>query len=157
MQTSMEPVVTQINRDGSFELPCNANTAFPLFSPEGERGWVKGWNPRPVFPETIEFRRDTVFSTGAGKEEAVWTTLDVDWQTHRAEYVRVAHASHAARITVQVEAATPEKSRVLVSYTITAFGTDAEELLEQFSERSYAERMSNWQRQICEYLQEAKA
>lgn len=152
METSTG-TVQQISRVGSFKLPCSAGVAFPLFSPEGERGWIKDWNPHPVFPQAIEFRRDTVFCTGEGEEEAVWTILDADWQTHRAEYIRVAAASHAARITVEVEAATPESSRVIVSYTITLFGTDAEQLAEAFSKHAYEVRMSNWERQICVYLQ----
>src|ERR1039458_4284454 len=60
----------QVSRTGSFELPCAADTSFPLFSPEGERDWVKGWSPTPVFPERIEFTRDTVFREGSASEEA---------------------------------------------------------------------------------------
>lgn len=156
METSTERVVKQISRMGSFDLPCSADTAFPLFSPEGERAWIKDWNPRPVFPEAIEFQRDAVFCTGEGGDEAVWIILDVDCQTHRAEYVRVAAASHAARIAVQVEAVAPQSSRIVVGYTLTVFGADAVELLNAFSEPAFAMRMSNWQRQICEFLQDCK-
>jgi len=152
METSAERVIKQISRVGSFDLPCSADAAFPLFSPEGERVWVKGWDPRPVFPEAIKFRRDTIFSTGEGEQEAVWTILDADWQTHRAEYVRVAAASHAARILVQVEAVTAQSSRVTLGYTLTAFGNDAEQLLDGFSESAFSARMNNWQQQICQFL-----
>jgi len=156
MKTAVERLVEQISRTGSFDVPCSADTAFPLFSPEGEREWIRDWNPRPVFPRTIEFRRDTVFCTGEGEQEAVWMIVAADWRSHRAEYVRVATASHAPRIRVQVEAVTPETSRVDVSYSITVFGSDAEDLVEAFSERAYAEKMSNWQRQISESLQARK-
>jgi hypothetical protein len=145
----------QVSRTGTFDLPYAADALFPLFSPEGEREWIKDWNPRPVFPDSIAFRRDTVFTQRDSDEEAVWSILDADWQTHRAEYVRVAPASHTAHIVVKVEAVTAERSRVLVSYTITAFGPGAAALLEPFSEQSYADRMRNWQKQISEYLKTA--
>jgi hypothetical protein len=142
----------QVSRIGEFELDCRSYMAFPLFSPEGERAWIRTWNPRPVFPETIEFQRDTVFREGSGADEAVWTIVDVDRGAHRAEYVRVA-GSHAAHIAVRVDSSGENRCRVVVDYTVTAFGENAEGLLEGFSEAAYAAKMRNWQRQIEEYLQ----
>jgi len=148
MEASQEPVAEQISRRASFDLPLSADAALPWFSPEGERQWVKGWNPQPVFPETIAFRRDTVFREGEGQEKAVWTILDADRETHRAEYVRMAAASHTARILVTIEPVGAERCRVTVSYTVTVFGAHRQQLIEAFSEDAYAARMGSWQRQI---------
>ena len=138
---------TQIHRSGGFELGCCVDTAFPLFSPDGEREWVGGWNPKPVFPDTIKFERDTVFRTGEGNDAAVWTILDVDWQNHRAEYVRTS-AAHTARILVQVESVAREKSHVSVSYILTAFGEANDSVLDSFSEAAFAARMRDWHERI---------
>jgi hypothetical protein len=145
--------VKQVSRTGSFELPCSADTAFPLFSPEGERDWVRGWSPTPVFPDRIEFARDTVFREGSSGEEAVWTIVDADWKTHRAEYVRLAPDSHTARIVVKVEPLGAERSRVVVNYTVTAFGERPEKFIDAFSEEAYAAKMRDWQKQISAYLE----
>jgi hypothetical protein len=142
----------QVRRSGSFELPCNADTAFPFFSPEGERKWVKGWNPTAVFPDTLEFSRDTVFREGPLGDEAVWTIVDADWKTHRAEYVRVAHRSHTGRVLVQIEALGADRCKVVVDYTITAFGEDLAALVETFSEEAYVAKMRAWQEQISKCL-----
>jgi len=147
----------QVSRTGSFDLPCDADTAFPFFSPEGEREWVQGWDPRPVFPSKIEFARDTVFREGRGDEEATWTILDTDWQAHRAEYVRVAPHSHAAHIVVKVEALSGGRSKVVVSYSITAFGKSPEGLVAAFSEEAYAAKMRDWQQRISACLKGRKA
>jgi len=146
----------RISRTGTFELPCNAETAFPLFSPEGEKHWVPGWDPYPVFPDTIAFVRDTVFREGKGNEEALWTIVEADLRAHRAEYVRVAHASHTAHIIVEVEPLGPERSKVKVSYTVTTFGKHSGPLLENFSEQVYAAKMQNWQRWITGFLTDRK-
>ncbi len=146
----------QVGRTGSFDLPCSADTAFPLFSPEGEREWVKEWDPTPVFPDRIEFRRDTVFREGHPGEEAVWTIVDADWKTHRAEYVRLAAHSHTARIVVKIEPLGAERSRVVVSYTVTAFGEHAASLVAAFSEEAYAAKMRDWQQRISAYLEDRK-
>ena len=147
---SLTASAQQIVRNGTLTLHCAVDAAFPLFSPEGERKWISSWNPQPVFPDTIAFQPDTVFRQGA--EQAVWTIVDVDWQAHRAEYVRVAPASHSAHITVELDALSNETCRVRVRYALTVFGPDAASLLETFSENAFAERMQNWRRWIGEYL-----
>jgi hypothetical protein len=137
----------RVRRSGGFELPCGGDRALPYFSPEGEREWVTGWDPKPVFPEAIEFRRDTVFIEGPAGKEAIWTIVDADFAKRRAEYVRVAADSHAAHIVVQIEELARERSRVLVSYVVTAFGED-KSILEGFSELGYAQKMHEWRRRI---------
>ena len=156
MPGATNPAAQQVTRSSSFELPCSADTAFPLFSPEGEREWIKTWNPRPVFPCSVEFRRNTVFREGSGAEEAIWTIVEVDWQTHRAEYVRVAPASHAAHIVVKVDELGSERSTVAVSYTVTAFGDDTSALLAAFSETAYAAKMRDWQHKITALLESSR-
>jgi hypothetical protein len=144
----------QVARSGGFELACCTDIAFPLFSPEGERGWIKewDWDPHAIFPATtIEFRRDTIFRQGSGADEAIWTIVDVDWKEHRAEYVRIAPASHAAHILVKVDAA-GSQCRVTVEYTLTVLASPGESLMLSFSEESFAARMQSWQRQIESYL-----
>lgn len=152
MSSSLQRKAQQVIRTGGFDLPCDADTAFPLFSPEGERQWAPGWNPIAVYPETIAFTTNTVFRLGQGSEESIWTILEADSQTHRAEYVRVAPASHTARIRVNVEPVSPNRSHVIVSYAVTAFGEHASTVLEPFSEGVYAQRMREWQQQISECL-----
>ena len=153
MSSSTQEEAQQVIRTGGFDLPCDADTAFPLFSPEGERDWAPGWNPMAVFPQTIAFKPNTVFRLGQGTEESLWTILEADWLAHRAEYVRLAPASHTARIVVKIEPVPPNRSHVTVSYTVTAFGEHAPSVLEPFSEGAYARRMCDWQQQISSCLE----
>lgn len=151
--TLIDPTATaaqQVSRSGGFELSCSAEVAFPLFSPEGERRWIREWHwdPQPIFPETIEFRRDTVFRQGQGGDAAIWTIVDVDFENYRAEYVRVAPPSHAAHIVVRVVATGPTNCRVTVEYTATAYAEAGYSLLESFSETSFSAKMQSWERQI---------
>ena len=147
----------QVSRTGTFDLPCSADTAFPLFSPEGERKWVAGWAPRPLFPDKIEFTRDTVFVQGSGDDEAVWTIVDADWQMHRAEYIRLAPSSHSGHIVVKIEPLDAAHSKVTVVYTVTAFGEHSGSLLASFSEEAYAAKMRDWQQKISSYLENRKS
>lgn len=151
-----QPTAQQVTRTGHFELPCSADTAFPLFGPEGERVWVPGWDPRPVYPAEIKLARDTVFREGSGSDEAMWTIVAADAVTHRVEYVRLSPQSHTGHIVVRIEPLGPERSRVFVSYTVTAFGNDAPELVAAFSPEAYAAKMRHWQEWISRYLTNRK-
>jgi hypothetical protein len=51
----------QVVREGSFELDTSADRALLLFTPEGERAWVKGWEPKPMYPA----QADVAFETNA--------------------------------------------------------------------------------------------
>ncbi|HEY1657864.1 MAG TPA: hypothetical protein VGG14_05935 [Candidatus Sulfotelmatobacter sp.] len=113
---------------------------------------MTGWDPKPVFPEKISFEPDTVFREGKGDNEAIWTIVDADWKTYRAEYVRVAPASHTAHIVVKVEPFEAKRSEVTVNYMVTGFEANAETVLEAFSEEAYAAKMRDWQRRIVAYL-----
>jgi hypothetical protein len=144
----------QIHCSGGFDLECAADTALPFFSPEGEREWTSGWDPKPVFPEKIAFDCDTVFREGA--PEAIWTIVDVDSKSHRAEYVRFA-ASHSAHIVVKIESIGSIRSHVTVSYTVTAFGEDPDTLLATYSEPAYAAKMQDWKRRISAILDARKS
>jgi hypothetical protein len=47
---------------GSFELDLRASVAIDLFTPEGERDWVPGWDP--AYPDgRASEEPGTVFST----------------------------------------------------------------------------------------------
>jgi len=142
----------QISRQGEFSLPCSADVAFPFFSPEGEREWIKTWNPRPVFPATVEFQSDTIFREGEGQQDAIWTIVAVDWPSHRAEYVRVAPESHTAHIVVNVEPRGAESSSVTARFTVTILGEAGANLMDKFSESAYAAKMWSWQRDISAAL-----
>lgn len=82
--------------------------------------------------------------------------MDADWQTHRAEYVRIAPHSHAAHIVVKVDSLGAGRSKVVVIYTVTAFAGDTASLMAAFSGEAYAAKMLDWQQRIIAYVQSRK-
>jgi len=144
----------QITRDGEFELPCAADTAYPLFSPEGETHWVPGWSAKPVFPiDKMPLETDAVFVTEEPHGPATWMISSVNKDTWRTEYVAFEPKSHCGHITVRVEAIATERCCVHARYTITAFGEHKQEFMQAFSEEGFAARMQRWKRWIETYLQ----
>jgi hypothetical protein len=102
----------QVVREGSFELDASAQTALVLFTPEGERFWVKGWDPKPVYPprEGVVFKANSVFRVDQGGEHSLWTIVEADLQAHVAEYIYVVEGERLSRVRVQVEPLAAQRS-----------------------------------------------
>ena len=87
-----------IERRGTFELPFPRERAFELFTPEGERAWVAGWDPEPLHaPGGRLDVEGAVFRTRAHDEETLWIVLGVDRGAFVAEYARITPGRREAR------------------------------------------------------------
>jgi len=148
-QTSMVP--QQIVREGSFELDTSADKAFPLFSPEGERSWAQGWDPKPVYPPqaTVEFKANSVFRVDNEQERSLWTIVEVDLRQHVAEYIYVVEGERLSRVRVQIEPLGENRCRVRVRYVHTATSEKGLQFVAGVTEEAYAQKMRHWQHHIA--------
>ena len=64
-----------VERSHGFVLDLAKARAFPLFEPEGERAWAKGWEPNYLHPADGRARAGMVFTTGHGGEKTLWTMV----------------------------------------------------------------------------------
>ena len=65
-------------RTGRFTVDVSPNRAIGLFTAEGERGWVDGWDPRYPAGGEDRDRVGTVFVTaGAEGADVVWVVTHV--------------------------------------------------------------------------------
>ena len=138
--------------DGEFELPVSAAAAMELFTPEGERDWVPGWDPRYPAGQPSE-ERGTVFRTVAHGVTSIWLILELDRSRRRAEYARVTPGVHAGTVSVACEDTEPERCRVSVRYDLTTLGTP--DVLEPYRPEPFAEMMETWAAMTTDYLTSA--
>jgi len=140
----------QVVREGSFELNTIADKALPFLTPEGERAWVDGWNPKPVYPplESVAFQTNAVFRVDHGGEQSLWTILEANLKDRVAEYVYVVAGERLSRVRVQIEPLTASRCRVHVRYVHTALSEKGLDFIAIVTEESYAQKMRDWQRMI---------
>ena len=137
-------------RSGSFELPLEPREAFDLFTPEGERRWVSGWDP-VVVSGSGATESGTVFLTDHGGEQTIWTVIEFDSHAGRLLYSRVSPGRRAGTVRVQL---TPAEagSRITVSYDLTAIGSDGEEVVRAMDETAFSAMLDEWRRLILAAL-----
>jgi hypothetical protein len=140
----------QVIREGSFELDMNAGRALQLFTPEGERAWVKGWNPKPVYPAeaVVVFRANSVFRVDQDGEHSLWTIVEADLQKHIAEYIYVVEGERVSRVRVQIEALGEQRCLVRVYYVHTATSQKGRHFVATVTEEVYAQKMRDWHRMV---------
>ena len=123
--------------------------AMELFTPEGERRWVDGWNPQ--YPQAD--RRDgpgAVFTTGHGGHHTTW--IMVDQTPERVRYARVTQGMTAGIVAVEVVGSGEHSTRVRVTYDLTAVSGAGESWLEAF-DADYDTAIGGWSTEIAAALQ----
>lgn len=140
----------QVIREGSFELGMSAGRALPFFTPEGERVWAKGWDPKPIFPpqQNVAFQANSVFRLDQEGERSVWTILEADPQKYIAEYVCVVEGVRLSRVRVEIQPLGEERCRVHVRYVHTATSQKGLHFVASVTEQDYAQKMLDWQRMV---------
>ena len=144
----IEFVPVHVERTGAFRVKRPLGQAFPLFSPEGERRWVKGWAPRYLHPRDVPSdAAGTVFQTHHNNEETQWLVLRYSPDDGVAEYVRITPGSRVGVVTVR---ATERDgvTEVEVTYRLTSLSQAGTRTLEAMTEASYAEMLREWEKLI---------
>jgi hypothetical protein len=136
-------------RTHHFELPMAPHAALELFTPEGERTWAKGWDPKYLHPADGRTTPGMVFTTGHGGEETLWTMTRHEPEYGVAEYLRVTPGSRMGTVRVQCSQA-GEATRVTVTYALTALTPAGNDTLRELDADAYADFIESWRAAIVE-------
>ena len=129
---------------GSFELPISAAAAIGLFTPEGEREWVPGWDPS--YPDGRPSESPgTVFATTADGVQTTWVVLKIDREVARAAYARTTPGVHAGTVHVSCTDIA-SGCRVEVAYDLTLTAGAEPGFLDDYRDQDFIEVMRTWAR-----------
>lgn len=141
-------VALHVERTGELRVPLPLARAFPLFTPEGERSWVPGWNPVYLHPTHPSAEVGTVFTTHHGGEETHWLILQHEPARGIAEYARFAVGSRAGTVHVACTATETQQTMVRVSYALTALSPAGNVTLAALSWEAFHGMLAEWESAI---------
>lgn len=130
-------------RTHHFELPMAPAEAFRFFTPEGERAWAQGWDPRYLHPSDGTTAAGMVFTTSHGGEETIWTMTRHEPELGLAEYLRVTPGSRMGSVRVQCSQA-GGGTRVSVTYAMTALTLEGNAKLDELDGPAYEAFIDSW-------------
>jgi len=127
---------------------------FPLFSPEGEKHWVPGWDYKNVMG-TTELSEDYVFLTKThdhGTTDAIWIVKKYDPESHFVQFYKIEPEDKIGVVTVKCFKLETKKTKVQVEYKYIALSATGEKFISQFSESAYEEFIGEWQTLLSNYF-----
>ncbi len=138
----------------TFEMAQPAATLFPLFSPEGEKNWVPGWDYQNLMG-TTDLAEDYVFLTQShdhGTTDAIWLVKRYDRKAHLVEFYKIEPGDKVGVIKVKCTEITTEKSEVEVSYKYLALSATGESFISGFTSAVFDEFIGKWQTLLSNYF-----
>ena len=143
-----------IERTGVVAMDLPAAEAFPLFSAEGERRWVAGWDPCYVHPNEPGTGEGVIFrTTNKGVGTATWIQTRHDPAAGVASFVYMVPDHHAAMVDVQVVPEGEARSRATVNYRMTSLSSAADDFVRAFGE-AFDDYLGDWAEAIRRHIVE---
>jgi hypothetical protein len=143
-----------ISHTKTFEMTIPIAELFPLFSPEGERHWVPGWDYKNVMG-TTELSEDYVFLTKTHDHRttgAIWIVKKYDPRSHFVQFYKIEPEDKIGVVTVKCFELETNKTKVQVTYEYIALSATGEKFISEFSESAYEEFISEWQTLLSNYF-----
>lgn len=143
-----------VSHSEAFEVSGPVGKVFPLFSPEGEKLWVPGWDYENVMG-SASLSEDYVFITRThdhASGRAVWLVKRYDPESYLVELYKVEPDEKVGIVTVACSAFSEERTRVKVTYRYIALSEKGEEFISGFTREYYKEFIGEWEGLLNEYF-----
>ena len=144
--TSFRP--RHVDREATLTVYLPREEAFELFTPEGERRWVPGWQPEYLHRAPRD-GVDTAFRTRHDGEETLWMVLEHDLEDGCLGYARVTPGSRLGTVMLDFEAIDDTSCWVTVCYELTALTAAGNAVLERFTQPAYEAMLADWEARIA--------
>ena len=146
--------MNRVKHTWEFQLDQPVDVLFPLFSAEGEKHWVPGWDYQNIMGAS-ELHEDYVFVTAnhdhaAG--DAVWLVKRYEPGNHFVQFYKVEPGDKVGIISVQCEAVSGTRTSVTVSYEYIGLSERGNTFIAGFTEEKYQGFIGEWQRLLEAYF-----
>ena len=165
--------MSKIKHTTSFRIDQPADILFPLFSAEGEKHWVPGWDYENVMGST-EMHEDYVFLTANHhkpqhdqhkhvlqhhqpkhheESKMIWLVKKHDPSNYFVQFYRVEPNEKVGIVTVHCTSITENSTDVEVSYEYIAINKKGEHFIKHHTVEVYEESISHWPILLNKYFE----
>lgn len=138
----------------TFRLGQPVDVLFPLFSAEGEKLWVPGWDYRNIM-DSYELHEDYVFITANhdyAEGDAIWLVKCYEPDNHYVQFYKVEPGDKVGIISVQCDAVTGSQTDVHVTYEYIALSEHGSKFVAEFTQEKYRAFIGEWQHLLENYF-----
>jgi hypothetical protein len=148
-----------IKHQTSFRIDQPADELFPLFSAEGEKLWVPGWDYKNIMGST-DLREDYVFLTSGhhssahhGAAKIIWLVKRYEPSNYFVQFYRVEPDDKVGIVTVHCRPITEGSTEVEVSYEFIGLSKKGDEFIEGYTAEAYEGFIGNWHKHLSDYFE----
>lgn len=134
-----------VSHKGSFEIDYPPGKALRLFTAEGERHWIPGWEPEILRGDGYH-RNDVFISVGPGGR-STYVVIEYDDKNYHALYARVTPNITAGTVEITI-APHARGSLVEVDYNFASLSDEGVESLSKLTDKAFAQQMLSWKNGI---------
>lgn len=147
--------MSTVEHTKEFTIDIPISELFPLFSPEGEKEWVPGWEYQNLMG-TIELSEDYVFLTKShshGTAEAIWLVKKFERDDHIVEFYKVEPGDKVGLVKIICSETSPAKTTVNVTYKYVALSMTGERFISGLTKGAYDEFIDEWETLLSSYYE----
>jgi hypothetical protein len=146
--------MSTIKNKTGFQINQSAGELFPLFSPEGEKLWIPGFDYENIMGST-EMHEDYIFFTH-GHPYDIWLVKRYEPSSYFIQFYWVEPFNVVSIVTVQCKPISAAMTEVEVSYDHVGLSEEGEDLINGRTKERFEAFMGNWKIWLEGYF-EAKA
>jgi len=138
----------------NFRISQPVEILFPLFSAEGEKHWVPGWDYKNIMGAT-ELHEDYIFITenhDHAASDAIWLVKKYDPGSYFVEFYKVEPEEKVGIITVKCDPISRSDTNVCVSYEYIALSEKGQEFVANFTVGEYKKFIGEWKQLLEKYF-----
>lgn len=144
-----------IKHTANFRIEQPVTFVFPLFSAEGEKHWVPGWDYENILGST-ELREDYIFLTknhDHASTDAIWLVKRYDPESYFVQFYKVEPGDKVGIITVQCARIAECLTEIEVSYQYIGLSKKGNEFVENFTAADYETYIGEWKSLLVRYFE----
>ena len=147
--------MSSVKHSEKFRIDQPIETLFPLFSAEGEKLWVPGWDYENIM-DSIDLHEDYIFLTknhDHASTDAIWLVKRYDPESFLVQFYKVEPEDKVGVITVQCIQIDKRLTEVEVTYEYTGLSEKGDEFVDGFTSTQYKEFIGEWNSLLVSYFQ----
>ena len=147
--------MSKIKHTRKFQIDQLIDVVFPLFSAEGEKLWVPGWDYENIMGYS-DLHENYIFLTknhDHASAKAIWLVKRYEPESYRVHFYKVEPEDKVGIITVQCKRIEEKLTEVEVSYEYVGLSQMGNDFINGFSAAEYEKYIDMWKRLLDNYFE----
>lgn len=147
--------MSKVKHTRTFRMNQPIDVLFPLFSAEGEKLWVPGWDYENIV-EGTELHEDYIFLTKThdhASTKAIWLVKRYEPNSYHVQFYKVEPEDKIAIIIVQCHKLSDNQTQVDVSYEYVGLSEKGDAFVADFTSTEYKKYIDEWERLLVSYFE----